>query len=95
MVAGKPHLGTERLVRILKAFRHHLLTLGVDLRFGSTVEDLVVEHGRCVGVRLKGGPHGDGDGGGGAGAKEGRSWGGGGASVCWDAQLGQVCVGEA
>ena len=32
LVAGKPHLGTDRLVRILKAFRAHLIALGVHVR---------------------------------------------------------------
>ncbi|KAJ9511450.1 hypothetical protein QJQ45_029891, partial [Haematococcus lacustris] len=55
LVAGKPHLGTERLVRILRAFRAHLVqALGVSVRFGCTVDDLMVEHGRVKGVRLKG-----------------------------------------
>ncbi len=54
LVVGKPHLGTERLVRILKAFREHLLALGVQIRFGAAIDDILVQHGRAVGVRLRG-----------------------------------------
>ena len=35
LVNGKPHLGTDRLVRILRAARLYLQTLGVEFRFGE------------------------------------------------------------
>ena len=54
LVAGKPHLGTDRLIRILQAFRKHLTALGVKIHFGSCVQDLEVQHDRVVGVKLKG-----------------------------------------
>ena len=56
LVAGKPHLGTDRLIKILQAFRKHLTALGVQIHFGSCVTDLVVEHDRAVGVKLRGQP---------------------------------------
>lgn len=56
MVAGRPHLGTDRLVRLLRRFREYLQSLGVVLRFGSRVEDLLLLHGHVVGVRLAGAP---------------------------------------
>ena len=55
LVSGKPHLGTDRLVRLLKAFRQHLVGLGAEVRFGARVEDLLLEGGRVAGVRLAGG----------------------------------------
>ncbi|PNH07405.1 hypothetical protein TSOC_006143 [Tetrabaena socialis] len=55
LVAGKPHLGTDALVRILKRFRAHLQAAGVDVRFGAAVEGLLVQQGRCEGVTLAGG----------------------------------------
>eukprot|EP00741_Cyanophora_paradoxa_P022905 tig00021525_g22125.t1 len=42
LTEGKPHLGTDRLVKILKGFRAALLELGVDVRFDSRMEDLEV-----------------------------------------------------
>ena len=54
LVAGKPHLGTDRLIKILQAFRKHLIDLGVQIHFGTCVTDLVVEHDRAVGVKLRG-----------------------------------------
>ena len=63
LVSGKPHLGTDRLVRILKAFRQHLGALGCEIRFGARVEDLLVgPGGKAAGVRLAGGPAGGGPG---------------------------------
>ncbi len=54
LVAGKPHLGTDRLIKILQAFRKHLMALGVQIHFGSCVTDLVIEHDKAVGVKLRG-----------------------------------------
>ena len=54
LVAGKPHLGTDRLVRILRAFRHRLQSLGVSIRFGTRAERLLTQGDRCTGVELCG-----------------------------------------
>jgi hypothetical protein len=44
LIDSKPHLGTDRLVRILKALRGWLMEQGVEFRFGSKVEDLGVSN---------------------------------------------------
>ena len=54
LVAGKPHLGTDRLVRILRAFRRRLQSLGVNIRFGTRAERLLTRGDRCCGVQLCG-----------------------------------------
>lgn len=54
LVAGKPHLGTDRLIRILQAFRKHLTALGVKIHFGTCAMGLHVQHDRVVGITLKG-----------------------------------------
>lgn len=54
LVSGKPHLGTDRLVKILKGFRQHLEARGAEVRFGCEVEDLLLEGGQVAGVRLAG-----------------------------------------
>ena len=43
LVAGKPHLGTDRLVRILRNAREYLIANGVEIRFGTTVEAVAFE----------------------------------------------------
>jgi uncharacterized FAD-dependent dehydrogenase len=52
---GKPHLGTDRLVALCKAFRATLTDRGCEVRFGSFVSDLVVDDDRVAGVRLRDG----------------------------------------
>lgn len=49
------HLGTDKVRAILPALRARLVALGVEVRFGAAVEAFLVEDGRCVGVRLRGG----------------------------------------
>eukprot|EP00850_Spirogloea_muscicola_P017243 SM000146S00963 [mRNA] locus=s146:137727:142259:- [translate_table: standard] len=53
LVDGKPHLGTDRLVHILINMRHCLQRLGVDIRFGTIMEDLVVRGGRLAGIQVR------------------------------------------
>ena len=43
LVLGKPHLGTDRLVRILKSLRQHLEDKGVVFHFGTRVEDVTLD----------------------------------------------------
>eukprot|EP00850_Spirogloea_muscicola_P004314 SM000018S03679 [mRNA] locus=s18:773897:778535:- [translate_table: standard] len=53
LVDGKPHLGTDLLVHILINMRHCLQQLGVDIRFGTIMEDLVVWGGRLAGIQVR------------------------------------------
>jgi uncharacterized FAD-dependent dehydrogenase len=57
LVDGKPHLGTDRLVRILRSARADLIGQGVDFRFGATVVDVITDtaSGATTGVVLKDG----------------------------------------
>ena len=54
LVAGKPHLGTDRLIKILQAFRKHLMALGVKIHFGTCAAGLAVQHDKIIGVQLTG-----------------------------------------
>ncbi|RZC91478.1 hypothetical protein C5167_027542 [Papaver somniferum] len=42
LVDGKPHLGTDRLIPLLLNFLKHLQDLGVTIKFGTRVDDLLV-----------------------------------------------------
>ncbi len=57
LVQGKPHLGTDKMVQILRAVRRRLVDeLGVDVRFGHKVAGVAVGKGsRAEGVELIGG----------------------------------------
>lgn len=52
LVDGRPHLGTDRLVALLKAFRAALTDLGCDLRFETRVASIDLDDGRVCGVTL-------------------------------------------
>ncbi|XP_061365104.1 uncharacterized protein LOC133308496 [Gastrolobium bilobum] len=51
LIDGKPHLGTDRLIPLLRNFRRHLQDLGVTIKFGTRVDDLVIKDGHVLGVR--------------------------------------------
>lgn len=55
LVDAHPHLGTDKLVRIVRNMRHHLLDIGVDYRFETRVDDLLIEKNKVHGVRIAGG----------------------------------------
>ncbi len=55
LVDAHPHLGTDRLVRIIKAMRYYLIEQGVDYRFESKVTNLLTHDGSITGVRLASG----------------------------------------
>lgn len=42
LIDGKPHLGTDRLVRILKNLRAHLIAIGAEFMFDSKVVDFKI-----------------------------------------------------
>jgi uncharacterized FAD-dependent dehydrogenase len=54
-VDARPHVGSNRLPRVLQALRAHLTGLGVEYRFETTVVGLRAERGRLRAVRLAGG----------------------------------------
>ena len=54
-VEARPHVGSNRLPRVLQALRAHLVRLGVDYRFEATVAGLRAAGGRVRAVRLAGG----------------------------------------
>ena len=51
LAEGWAHLGTDRIRAILPVLRQRLLDLGTEVHFHTTVADLVVHNGRCVGVQ--------------------------------------------
>jgi uncharacterized FAD-dependent dehydrogenase len=51
---AKPHIGTDRLVRVVPAIRRKIESLGGEVRFRSRVTSLVIEGGRCRGAIVNG-----------------------------------------
>jgi len=54
-VEARPHVGSNRLPRVLQALRAHLIGLGVEYRFETTVAGLRAERGALRAARLAGG----------------------------------------
>lgn len=52
LYTGKPHLGTDRLVKILQSFRRHLGDLGVQIHFSSKVKSLKIRNNSVKAVIL-------------------------------------------
>ncbi|KAL9684697.1 hypothetical protein QQ045_022138 [Rhodiola kirilowii] len=52
LVDGKPHLGTDKLIPLLRNFREYLLELGVTINFGTRVDNLIVEGQNVAGVEV-------------------------------------------
>ncbi|KAG0466008.1 hypothetical protein HPP92_020172 [Vanilla planifolia] len=52
LLDGKPHLGTDRLIKILRNFREHLVGLGVNIKFGTRLDDLIVQNKQIAGITV-------------------------------------------
>ncbi|HEY2386147.1 MAG TPA: FAD-binding protein [Candidatus Binatia bacterium] len=55
LIDARPHVGSNRLPRVVTALRETLAGAGVETRFASRVTELVREGERVAGVRLAGG----------------------------------------
>ena len=49
---ARPHIGTDRLPRIIEAICHTITDAGGEVHFGAKVTGLIVHNGRATGVRL-------------------------------------------
>ncbi len=52
LVDARPHIGTNRLPRVVEALRERLRAAGVDVLFGTRVDDLLLDGRTVRGVRL-------------------------------------------
>ena len=52
LYSSKPHIGTFRLVSIVEKIRKKIEDLGGEIRFGSKVDDFLIENNRIKGVVL-------------------------------------------
>lgn len=55
LFVSKPHIGTFRLVTMVEKMRAEIIALGGEIRFGSRVDDLLIEEKRVIGVTLASG----------------------------------------
>ena len=52
LYVAKPHIGTFKLVSMVENMRAEIESLGGEIRFGSRVEDVEIDHGQIRGVLL-------------------------------------------
>ncbi len=55
LIDGKPHLGTNRLVKMLRALRAHLIGEGVLFRFQTRIDSLAIKDGQVYGAKTNDG----------------------------------------
>lgn len=48
LIEARPHVGTDRLRKVVVNFRNHLISLGVDVRFETCLTDIEIHQGRVV-----------------------------------------------
>lgn len=53
LVDARPHIGSNRLPKVLVAMRERLLACGVSFRFQTRVEDFGIDDGRCTRVFVR------------------------------------------
>ncbi len=52
LVDAHPHIGSNKLPRVVKAIRETILEFGGEIHFGSHVTDLLIEQDKILGVRI-------------------------------------------
>lgn len=54
LVDAHPHIGTNKLPKIIEAMREEIIRCGGEVRFGEKLTDLTVEGGKIKGVEING-----------------------------------------
>jgi uncharacterized FAD-dependent dehydrogenase len=52
LVDARPHIGSNKLPKVITALREHLASVGSEIRFGARVTEIVKRDGRAIGVRV-------------------------------------------
>ena len=52
LVDARPHIGSNKLPKVITALRERLASVGSEMRFGARATELVVRDRRAIGVRL-------------------------------------------
>jgi len=51
---GKPHIGTDKLINVVRNIRNKIISLGGKVFFDSKAEDIIIENGCVKGISVKG-----------------------------------------
>jgi uncharacterized protein len=52
LIKARPHIGTDRLIKVVRHLREEIISLGGEVRFGARVCDVLIEHGTMRSVVL-------------------------------------------
>lgn len=52
LVDARPHIGSNKLPKVITAMRERLEAVGSEIRFGARVTEIVIRDGHAIGVRL-------------------------------------------
>lgn len=52
LVKSRPHIGTDRLIKVVRTIREEIISLGGEVRFESRVKDVVIKNGIMQAVIL-------------------------------------------
>lgn len=55
LVKGRPHIGTDRLISVLRSLRNEILELGGEIRFETRIDNILLENGSLRGLLTAGG----------------------------------------
>ena len=55
LVNNRPHIGTDRLIKVVRTLREEIIALGGEVRFDSRVADVLIEDGTMRAVTLTSG----------------------------------------
>jgi len=55
LIKARPHIGTDRLIKVVRTIREEIEALGGEVRFETMLEELLLSQGRVCGVRLRSG----------------------------------------
>jgi uncharacterized FAD-dependent dehydrogenase len=51
LISGTPHIGTDKLRKVIKSLRNELINLGVDIRFNCFLESVDIKNGRINSIK--------------------------------------------
>lgn len=55
LIKARPHIGTDRLIKVVRRIREEIQALGGEVRFETMMEELILTDGCVKGIRLRGG----------------------------------------
>ncbi len=55
LIDAHPHIGTDKLPKVITNIRDQIIASGGEVHFGSRVADILIEEGACKGLKLQNG----------------------------------------